>query len=170
MKKIISTDKAPAAVGTYSQGVEYNGVYYFSGQIGINPTDGVLAEGFEAQMDQILKNIDGISLKPLIEGKPQDELPVYMQSTPMLKLKSHDFIGIRTSKYKYFRDKENSTIHLYDLVDDPHEDHNIAETNVDMVKKLESTLQRIFKETPVSESTDERKKRIEEEYKKLGYL
>ena len=37
MKKVINDTKAPAAVGTYSQGVEYNGVYYFSGQIGINP-------------------------------------------------------------------------------------------------------------------------------------
>ena len=59
-KNIIATDLAPAAVGTYSQGVEYNGVYYYSGQIGINPKTSVLAEGFEAQMDQILKNIDGL--------------------------------------------------------------------------------------------------------------
>lgn len=59
-RNIISTDKAPAAVGTYSQGVEYNGVYYFSGQIGIDPITGHLVEGFEAQTKQIMKNIDGL--------------------------------------------------------------------------------------------------------------
>ena len=59
-KNIIQTDLAPAAVGTYSQGVEYNGVYYFSGQIGIDPKTGELQEGFNAQVKQIMKNIDGL--------------------------------------------------------------------------------------------------------------
>jgi 2-iminobutanoate/2-iminopropanoate deaminase len=59
-KNIINTDKAPAAVGTYSQGVEYNGVYYFSGQIGLDPESGKLAEGFQGQIDQIMKNIDAL--------------------------------------------------------------------------------------------------------------
>ena len=36
-KKIIKTDLAPEAVGTYSQGVEVNGTFYFSGQIGLEP-------------------------------------------------------------------------------------------------------------------------------------
>lgn len=60
MKKIISTDKAPAAVGTYSQGVEYNGVLYFSGQIGLNPATMEMKPDFKSQLDQILANIDGL--------------------------------------------------------------------------------------------------------------
>ena len=59
-KKIISTDKAPAAVGTYSQGVFHNGVFYFSGQIGLDAKTGELAEGFDAQLANVLKNIDGL--------------------------------------------------------------------------------------------------------------
>ena len=59
-KTIIKTDLAPGAVGTYSQGVELNGTYYFSGQIGIDPSTSTLVEGFEAQTDKILKNIDGL--------------------------------------------------------------------------------------------------------------
>lgn len=59
-KTIISTENAPAAVGTYSQGVKHNGVYYFSGQIGLEPKSMAMADGFEGQMDQILKNIDGL--------------------------------------------------------------------------------------------------------------
>lgn len=59
-KNIISTDKAPAAVGTYSQGVFHNGVFYFSGQIGLDAKTGELASGFDAQLENVLKNIDGL--------------------------------------------------------------------------------------------------------------
>ncbi|MFP5386805.1 MAG: Rid family detoxifying hydrolase [Bacteriovoracia bacterium] len=59
-KKIISTDKAPAAVGTYSQGVFHNGVYYFSGQIGLDAKTGEMPEGFDTQLSNVLKNIDGL--------------------------------------------------------------------------------------------------------------
>lgn len=59
-KKIISTDKAPAAVGTYSQGVFHNGVYYFSGQIGLDAKTGDMPAGFDAQLENVLKNIDGL--------------------------------------------------------------------------------------------------------------
>ena len=57
---IVNTDKAPAAVGTYSQGVEHNGVFYFSGQIGLNPKTMEMPSDFDGQMAQIMKNIDGI--------------------------------------------------------------------------------------------------------------
>jgi 2-iminobutanoate/2-iminopropanoate deaminase len=59
-KSIIKTDLAPGAVGTYSQGVELNGTYFFSGQIGIDPKTNQLVEGFEAQTKQIMNNIDGL--------------------------------------------------------------------------------------------------------------
>ena len=59
-KNIISTDLAPAGVGTYSQGVEHNGVFYFSGQIGLDPKTMTLKDGFRGQLDQIMKNIDGL--------------------------------------------------------------------------------------------------------------
>ena len=59
-KNIIETKKAPAAVGTYSQGVEVGGIYYFSGQIGLNPDSMKMAEGFDKQLQQILQNMDGL--------------------------------------------------------------------------------------------------------------
>lgn len=59
-KNIITTDKAPAAVGTYSQGVFHNGVYYFSGQIGFDLKTGELAPTFDEQLANILSNIDGL--------------------------------------------------------------------------------------------------------------
>jgi 2-iminobutanoate/2-iminopropanoate deaminase len=59
-KIIVKTDKAPAAVGTYSQGVAINGTYFFSGQIGIDPATGDLVDGFTGQLVQVMKNIDGL--------------------------------------------------------------------------------------------------------------
>lgn len=59
-KNTIVTDQAPAAIGTYSQGIEHNGVYYFSGQIGLDPATNQLVEGLQQQAQQILRNIDGL--------------------------------------------------------------------------------------------------------------
>lgn len=59
-KTIINDTKAPEAVGTYSQGVECNGIYYFSGQIGINPETGEMEKGTPDQLNQILKNVDAL--------------------------------------------------------------------------------------------------------------
>lgn len=58
--KIIKTELAPKAVGTYSQGTIHNGVYYFSGQIGINPQTNEMSSDFDEQLSQIMKNIDGL--------------------------------------------------------------------------------------------------------------
>ena len=55
--KVISTDKAPAAIGPYSQAQILNGVVYTSGQIGIDPATGLVAEGIEAQTHQVFKNL-----------------------------------------------------------------------------------------------------------------
>ena len=60
MSKIIYTKNAPEPVGPYSQAVEANGVLYCSGQIGINPENGQLAVGVEAQTKQVMKNIDAV--------------------------------------------------------------------------------------------------------------
>ena len=60
MRKI-STDKAPAAIGPYSQGIIANGFLFASGQIPINPASGQIeAEGIEAQTEQVMKNIGAI--------------------------------------------------------------------------------------------------------------
>ena len=58
--KEIFTDKAPAAIGPYSQGFEVNGMVYLSGQIPVNPADGSVGEGIEAQAEQSCKNVGEI--------------------------------------------------------------------------------------------------------------
>ena len=58
MKRIIQTDKAPAAVGPYSQAVEINGTLYVSGQVPLNAETGSVVEGgIQEQTDQVMKNI-----------------------------------------------------------------------------------------------------------------
>lgn len=60
MKKI-ATDKAPAAIGPYSQGIVAGGFLFASGQIPINPANGQIeAEGIEAQSEQVMKNVGAI--------------------------------------------------------------------------------------------------------------
>ena len=58
--KVIETDKAPAAIGAYSQGAVVGRNYYFSGQIGMDPLSGKIEESFDAQLAQVLNNIDGV--------------------------------------------------------------------------------------------------------------
>jgi 2-iminobutanoate/2-iminopropanoate deaminase len=61
MKKIISTSKAPAAIGPYSQAVESNGTLYISGQIPIIPETGKLTTGgITEQTQQVFRNIGAI--------------------------------------------------------------------------------------------------------------
>ena len=56
--KLVATEKAPKALGPYSQGYIYNGVFYAAGQIAINPaTDAVEADTIEGQTEQVCKNI-----------------------------------------------------------------------------------------------------------------
>ncbi len=57
MKKIISTDKAPAAIGPYSQAIEVNGIVYTSGMIPVDPKTGEIRSGIEAQANQAITNL-----------------------------------------------------------------------------------------------------------------
>ena len=57
MKKIIKTDEAPAAIGTYSQAVKKGNIIFLSGQIALNPETMELVEGIENQIHQVFKNI-----------------------------------------------------------------------------------------------------------------
>ena len=120
--------------------------------------------------------IDGRSLLPLIQGKNIVELPNYIESTHLsLDIETNDVIGIRTSKYKYFRDKDNpqNRIHLYDLKKDPFEDENIASNNPELVNEMEKMLQGIIRNSSSKteyQINEEETKRIEEELRKLGYI
>lgn len=59
-KTAIVTDKAPKALGPYSAGVKTGNMLFLSGQLGIDPATGKLAEGVAAQAEQSLKNIEAL--------------------------------------------------------------------------------------------------------------
>ena len=64
MKKIISTQDAPKAIGPYSQAVETNGTLYISGQVPVNPATGKVVDGgIKEQTEQVMKNIGAILSK-----------------------------------------------------------------------------------------------------------
>lgn len=60
-KQIIHSDQAPKAVGTYSQAVKVGNTVYLSGQLGMIPASGELAEGFEAQAHQMFQNLRAVA-------------------------------------------------------------------------------------------------------------
>ena len=61
MKKIISTDKAPPAIGPYSQAILTNNTLYCSGQIAINPATGnLVTENIIDETKQVMKNIEAV--------------------------------------------------------------------------------------------------------------
>lgn len=119
-------------------------------------------------------DIDGKSLLNLFTEKEFEENVAYIESTPLVLSESNDVIGIRTSEFKYFRDKNNpqKRIHLYSLKSDPLENNNIADVNDDQTIKCEQILQNIINnfENKNAEEDELNTEEIENELRKLGYV
>ena len=61
-REIINTDKAPGAIGTYSQGVKVGSTVYISGQIPLDPQSMVIVEGdFRAQATRVFDNLSAVA-------------------------------------------------------------------------------------------------------------
>jgi reactive intermediate/imine deaminase len=60
-KQIIASKDAPAAIGPYSQAVRVGDTVYMSGQIGLDPTTGMLVESIEAQAHQVFLNMRAVT-------------------------------------------------------------------------------------------------------------
>ena len=60
-KTVISTEQAPAAIGTYSQAIRVGQAVYLSGQIPLNPQTMEMADGFEAQTVQVFENLKAVA-------------------------------------------------------------------------------------------------------------
>ena len=97
MKKIICTDKAPQAIGPYSQAVEYNNIIFTSGVIPINPENNELVTGTIAvQAEQAIRN-----LAALLEesGSSTDQV---IKTTVFIK-DMNDFSKVNEIYAKYFK-------------------------------------------------------------------
>ena len=125
-----------------------------------------------------IHNIRGRSLLPYLEGKKMNEVPVLIESLPpSLSAYTTNSVGIRTSEYKYFRDRNKPTknVHLYDLVKDPLEERNLADKLPHIVQKMENILneiqgQKSFDYEKSNELNDDETQSVEKELRKLGYI
>ena len=143
----------------------------FSKQVGL--VDILPTICYLADIDFDYTGCDGRNLFPLKNEEIFQELPVYIESNPMIDMKSNDVIGIRTSDFKYFRDKDskNKRVHLFDLSNDPFEEKNIASTNQTKVSEMEEILQKILKNTKKESNEDDlTSDEIENELRKMGYV
>ncbi len=95
MKQAIHTDKAPAAIGPYSQAIKVGGLLFISGQIPVDPATGTIAEGIEAQATQSLTNIKNILAEA---GLGMDAV---VKTTVFLK-DMNDFAAMNTVYAKFF--------------------------------------------------------------------
>lgn len=95
MKKVIATDKAPAAIGPYSQAIEVNGMVYTSGIIPVDPATGEIPEGSVAQAEQAFAN-----MKNLLDAAGTDMSRV-VKTTVFIK-EMNDFSAINEVYAKYF--------------------------------------------------------------------
>lgn len=93
--KVVSTEKAPAAIGPYSQARIAGGLVSTSGQIGIIPETGAVAEGLEAQAHQVFKN-----LTELLKAAGSDMSKV-VKTTVFIK-DMNDFAAINAIYAQYF--------------------------------------------------------------------
>ena len=121
------------------------------------------------------RKISGKSLVLLANESLQDENPNYLHTIPYQKSSPLDMVGVRTSRYKYFRSAHNANenIHLYDLKNDPYENNNIAQTHKQLVAQLEKKILKLEKDSLSEykeEISDKEMERITNELKRLGYI
>ena len=119
--------------------------------------------------------IQGKSFFNLFTQNNENYDPCFIHTIPYEKLSKYDLVGIRTPNFKYFRNtkKKNENVHLYDLINDPLENNNIANTEDVKVKEMEDILSSItsFTTNTKQENLDEaEEQKIHDELKKLGYL
>ena len=95
MKKVIATDKAPAAIGPYSQAIEAGNVVYTSGIIPVVPATGEIPEGSVAQANQAFENLSNLLQAA---GTSMDKV---IKTTVFIK-EMNDFASINEVYAKFF--------------------------------------------------------------------
>lgn len=80
MKEIFHTDKAPKAIGPYSQAVKAQGLIFVSGQLPIDPASGNIADGIEAQARQCFSNVSEILKAAGSDLSKAVKVTVYLKS------------------------------------------------------------------------------------------
>jgi len=95
MKQAIHTDKAPAAIGPYSQAIQVGNLLFISGQIPVDPATGAIPEGIEAQAAQSLTNIKNILAQAGLDMNAVVKTTVFMKDM-------NDFAAMNGVYAKFF--------------------------------------------------------------------
>lgn len=111
--KRIQTDKAPKAVGPYSQAVEHNGMIYCSGQVGIDPATGQLVEGIENQVKQVMSNLEQVLM---VAGSSLNNIV----KTTIFLADMNDYVQVNELYGSYFKETKpaRSTVQVAKLPKD----------------------------------------------------
>ena len=97
MKQAIHTDKAPAAIGPYSQAIQVGNLLFISGQIPVDPATGAIPEGIEAQAAQSLTNIKNILAQAGLDMNAVVKTTVFMKDM-------NDFAAMNDVYASFFSD------------------------------------------------------------------
>lgn len=96
--EVLATEKAPAAIGPYSQGMVTGGLVFCSGQIPVDPATGAIPEGIDAQAEQSCKNVAAV-----LEAAGSDLSKVV--KTTCFIADMNDFAAFNAVYAKYFVSK-----------------------------------------------------------------
>ena len=97
--KIIETDNAPKAIGTYSQAVKVNGFLFISGQIPLDPSTMELVEGIENQINQVFENINQILKADGMDFSNVVKLSVLLEDLSHFEKVNEIMVGIFSKPY-----------------------------------------------------------------------
>lgn len=95
MKTIVNTDKAPAAIGPYSQAIKANGLLFISGQLPVNPADGTIPVKVEEQAKQSLENVMAILVSDGLGAEAVVKTTVFLKDM-------NDFAAVNAIYAQYF--------------------------------------------------------------------
>ncbi len=92
----LNTDKAPKALGPYSQAIEINGFIFCSGQIGLDPkTNSLVDGGVEQEANQVLKNLSAVLESASVDLKNVIKCEIFLKNV-------QDFVVVNDIYAKYF--------------------------------------------------------------------
>lgn len=95
-KQIIATDKAPQAIGSYSQGVKTGNLLFSSGQIALDPTTGEMVnDSFISEARQVFENVKGVATAGDATLNDAIKLTVYLTDLT-------DFVALNETMAEYF--------------------------------------------------------------------
>mgnify|MGYP006063074459 CR=1 FL=1 len=99
MKKKIQTNKAPTAIGPYSQGIETDTLIFLSGQIPLNPDSMELVEGDENQIRQVFENVQALCEEAGLDLNHIVKLNVSLQDLALFNLVNEIMKELFTEPY-----------------------------------------------------------------------